>query len=162
MKKFLSLFIIASMFSLNSVYAYGYNNYDRVTTTREDYVASSPTGYFVNNNVAQNNLVPVNYNYYNPQVNTQYYQPNQYDYTGNNVYYNQTSYDNGQNYTVQNITTPQSYSKTVTTTDSVIDTRETADKVISRGATVVGALALAGIATGLIIGATRSHHRRCW
>ena len=55
----------------------------------------------------------------------------------------------------QDIETPQSYEKTVTTTQEYVDTRERADKIIDRGAKVFGALALVGAATGLILYAVK-------
>lgn len=65
-----------------------------------------------------------------------------------NPNYNQTA-------SIQDIEVPQNYNKTVTTTQEYVDTREKADKIIDRGAKVLGSLALVGAVTGLIIHAAK-------
>lgn len=55
----------------------------------------------------------------------------------------------------QDIETPQSYEKTVTTAQEYVDTRERADKIIDRGSKILGSLALVGAVTGLIMYAVK-------
>ena len=59
------------------------------------------------------------------------------------------------NYSSQDIDTPQSYEKTVTTAQEYVDTRERADKIIDRGSKILGSLALVGAVTGLIMYAAK-------
>lgn len=59
------------------------------------------------------------------------------------------------NYSSQDIETPQTYEKTVTTAQEYVDTRERADKIIDRGSKILGSLALVGAVTGLIMYAAK-------
>ena len=53
------------------------------------------------------------------------------------------------NYSEQNISVPQSYHKTITTTENYIDTRENADKIIDRSSRVLGTLSVVGAVVAL-------------
>ncbi len=166
-KKILSTTLVVLLFTTQSAFAV--QNYTVTTTTSENYAATSPVGRFNNyssndttayatatpiynydygynnyNNYGYNN----GYNYYQPVQNTQYYTPT---YNSGVAYKATPNYN--QNYSGQNIVTPQQYNKTVSTTQQYVDTREKADKVIDRGVKVVGTLAVVGAVTGLLINA---------
>ncbi len=141
-------------------------NYVLTTTTNEQYSAATPVGKFQNytSNGMGYNITPVpayDYNYYYPNVAVNTPAVNYGVPVYNGVNYGSPVYNAGvsyggpeskQNYSAQDIQTPQDYNKTVTTTTQSVDTREKADKIIDRGMKVVGTLAVVGAVAGLIIG----------
>lgn len=180
-KKVLCLVLILSFTTQAS---FAIQNYRHTTTTSENYSAASPVGRF-ENSTSNGVIVPGYTPYpaaipYYPNVaytpnytiqdeytaeNHDFTQPEiQIAYTAPYVNYGVPTYNAGvayanpnfsQNKNIQDITTPQSYNKTVSTTEEFVDTRERADKIIDRGAKVIGSLALLGAVTGLIIGITK-------
>ena len=145
---------------------YNYNNYSGypVYVGQQAYSAypeyqNNQYNYLSNDDYNVNmkdNDTKINNGYQNPQialanpvVNYGYNVPM---YTAGATYanpnYNQTA-------SVQDIEVPQNYNKTVTTTQEYVDTREKADKIIDRGAKVLGTLAIVGAVTGLIIHAAK-------
>lgn len=159
-KKVLCIGLILTFTAQSS---FAVQNYVITTTTSEQYSASSPVGRFENYNSNGNSMptfstvtTPVtpiyNYNYYNPNQVAVASPAVVY---GTPVYTAGATYGSGdysQNYSVQDIQTPQEYNKTVTTTEQCIDTREKADKIIDRGTKIIGTLAIVGAVTGLVIG----------
>lgn len=155
MKKILTILSIVSLLIVNSTSAFAYvnygSNYTYTTTTTENYSASSPVGQFSNYNAtnAQPAVVAVNpypaQDYYNYNYNVPVY-------TGN-AYYGTNDTESQVVASNQNIEVPQNYTKTVTTTDTYVDTREKADKIINRGLKVIGGLALIGAVGAIIVGA---------
>ena len=113
-----------------------------VTTQEEHYNASSPTGYFAQypeGSVTQT----VNYGYpagYVP-VNNGNILTTTTTVPATNTY--ETTQDMPAS--VQQINTPQQYDKVVTTTQTVRDERENADKILDRSFKTVGILGIAGL-----------------
>lgn len=139
--------------------SFAVQNYVHTTTTTEQYSASSPVGNFENYTTnagasAATVAQPVyDYNYYQPVPAANI----PVAYCGSLNYNTASGYVNpeyNQTYSKQDIDTPQEYTRTVTTTDQSVDTREKADKVIDRGIKVLGALSIVGAVVGLIISAT--------
>ncbi|MCM1338624.1 MAG: hypothetical protein NC191_03020 [Muribaculaceae bacterium] len=149
-KKFICSALIL-LFTAQSVFAA--QNYTVITSTNENYTASEPIGTFssYSTNGAGYPSYTTNYNYgYSQPISVS--TPVQYNtpvYSGEIAYSTNPYYN--QNYSTQTIETPQQYNKTVTTSQQYIDTREKADKVIDRGAKVLGTLAVVGAVTGLLI-----------
>lgn len=162
MKKFLCAFLSLLVFTFFTPTASAVPNYIYTTTVEENYTASSPIGRFENysNNgtgIPVSTPIPVqsayNYSYNEPIIasvpSTTYSMP---VYNGG-VYYDTTNYNTNYNttYSVQDIEVPQTYTKTTTTTQQSIDTREKADKVIDRGLKVIAGLSIIGAVAGLLV-----------
>ena len=142
MKKFFALFL--SICILGAVPAFAVEPSSVTTTQEEHYSASSPTGYFAQ--YPEGSVIQT--------VNTGYY-------NGGYVPVNETilttgapvaapvpaTYETTQYMpaSVQQINTPQQYDKVVTTTQTVKDEREKADKILDRSMKTVGVLGLAGL-----------------
>ena len=113
------------------------------TTQEEHYSATSPTGYFATY-PAGSTVQTVNTGYYGGYVPVN----DTIITTGAPVAANiPATYETVQPMpaSVQQINTPQQYDRVVTTTQSVQDDRETADKVLDRSMKTVGILGLAGL-----------------
>lgn len=167
MKKILCFVFTLALLSLNTLKAAAQNNYVHTTQTSEKYSASSPIGHFENYN-GNGSFVPVISSYAPPVTTTMAVSAvpvfNGYNTVAQpvvamstyntpvlngGVSYGDSSYNNS--YSVQDIKVPQDYDKTITTTESFVDTRETADKVIDRSFKIMGGLALVGAAAGVLL-----------
>lgn len=139
--------------------SFAVQNYSITTTTSENYSASSPVGTFENYsssgviNPAYTTTTTPAYNYH--QTNTTISTPSAVVTYNTPVYSTGIEYatnaETSQNYSYQDIRTPQAYNKTVTTTTTSVDTREKADKIIDRGTRILLPLAAIGAAVGFII-----------
>ena len=140
-KKFFASFLAICI--LGAVPALAIEPHSVITTQEEHYNASSPTGYFAQ--YPEGSVVQT--------VNTGYY-------NGGYVPVNETilttgpapaavpaTYETTQAMpaNVQQINTPQQYDKVVTTTQTVQDDREKADKILDRSFKTVGILGIAGL-----------------
>lgn len=150
-----SIFCTTLILAFTAQSSFAVQNYTYTTTTSEQYSASSPIGRFENYSSTGTPITSI------PAVYTpNYYQPapvpvaNPTMNYGTPIYSAALNYPNpncSQTYSVQDIQTPQEFIKTTTTTEQYYDTREKADKVIDRGAKVIGIFAIAGAVVGLIL-----------
>ena len=181
MKKILSqtliaVFTLSNLFNYSLALS---SNYVPIsTTTTESYSASSPVGRFETHNGnytpptyvqttpiatydAYGNIVVSPYTAYGyptqavPVMNntTQNNYENQKQNVEPNVFAANAYYNtqNSYNSSIQDIETPQTYTKTTTNNVNYVDPREKADKVIDRSMKVLGTLAVGAAAAGLII-----------
>lgn len=130
MKKIFSLLICVAI--CISTPAFAMCNYTYVTSTQENYSASSPVGHFENYSRFERPLE----NYRNKPYA---------DYQNNTC---QSAY-------IHDIQIPQNYNRTIVQTEQMIDTRENIDKNIDRSIKIIGGVALVGVITGLIIHACK-------
>lgn len=142
MKKFFASFLAICI--LGAVPALAIEPHSVITTQEEHYNASSPTGYFAQY-PAGSTVQTVNTGYYN----------------GAYIPVNETilstatpavtpvpaTYETVQPMpaNVQQVNTPQQYDRVVTTTQTVRDERENADKILDRSFKTVGILGIAGL-----------------
>ncbi|MCR4880601.1 MAG: hypothetical protein K6A44_01430 [bacterium] len=142
MKKIFASFLALCIFS--AVPAFAIEPTTVTTTQEEHYNASSPTGYFATY-PAGSTVQTVNTGYYNGAyipVNDTIIT------TGTPVATNiPATYETTQAMpaTVQQIDSPQQYDRVVTTTQTVRDDRENADKILDRSMKTVGILGIAGL-----------------